>query len=130
MCVSGSKKIDGGSMHIQLKRAYQAAEPSDGKRLLVDRLWPRGISKEDAKLHLWLKELAPSTELRQWFAHDPAKWPEFQQRYQAEFINKPELDQLVDLAKKGDICLVYAAKDERHNGAQVLKAYIEKHLSK
>lgn len=116
-------------MSIQIKRAYLPAKASDGKRLLVDRLWPRGISKEEAKLHLWLKELAPSTELRKWFAHEVEKWPEFQRRYQAEFINKPELQQLLALAKEGDICLVYAAKDEKHNGAQVLKAYLEKHLS-
>ncbi len=112
-------------MHIQLKRAYQPAKASDGKRLLVDRLWPRGISKEKAQLHLWLKDLAPSTELRQWFAHDVAKWPEFQQRYRAELINNPVLEQLLNLAEEEKICLVYASKDQQHNGAQVIKKYLE-----
>jgi|SRR5690554_2620132 len=115
-------------MRIQTKRAYLPAQASDGKRLLVDRLWPRGVSKDEAKIDQWLKELAPTTELRKWFAHDVAKWPEFEKRYKAELSDNPLLDELIILAKSTDICLVYAAKDELHNNAQVIKAYLESRL--
>lgn len=115
-------------MRIQTKRAYLPAQASDGKRLLVDRLWPRGVSKDKAKIDQWLKELAPTTELRKWFAHDVAKWPEFEKRYRAELSDNPLLDELIILAKSTDICLVYAAKDELHNNAQVIKAYLESRL--
>ena len=115
-------------MRIQTKRAYLPAQASDGKRLLVDRLWPRGVSKDEAKIDQWLKELAPTTELRKWFAHDVAKWPEFEKRYRAELSDNPLLDELIILAKSTDICLVYAAKDELHNNAQVIKAYLESRL--
>jgi uncharacterized protein YeaO (DUF488 family) len=108
-----------------LKRAYESSAPSDGKRILVDRLWPRGVSKDRAALDLWLKDVAPSTELRKWFAHDPAKWPEFVTRYQAELAHNEALSELKALASEGDITLVYAAKDEEHNEAQVLKGILE-----
>lgn len=110
------------AMTIKLKRVYEAPAREDGTRILVDRLWPRGLTKEKAKVDLWLKEIAPSTELRKWFAHDPAKWREFQTRYKAELKDNPE--QVTLLKKevtKGPATLLYAAKDEQHNEAIVLQ---------
>lgn len=108
--------------NLQLKRVYDPAEPSDGTRILVDRLWPRGVSKERADLADWMKEIAPSTALREWFGHDPARWGEFQSRYRAELANhQAELDQIRDLATKGVVTLVYGARDEVHNDAVVLR---------
>ena len=113
-------------MKIKIKRAYDEPEPSDGTRILIDRLWPRGVSKEEAHLDLWLKEAAPSTELRQWFAHDPARWTEFQRRYRRELSANPEaVRQLTDYASKGTLTLVYGARDQEHNDAVVLKAFLE-----
>jgi uncharacterized protein YeaO (DUF488 family) len=109
-------------MNIRIKRAYEEPDPRDGMRILVDRLWPRGLTKEKAKIDLWLKDLAPSTELRKWFAHDPAKWPEFQVRYQEELKNNQEL--LLHLrheAARGTVTLVYGAKDQQHNEAVILQ---------
>jgi uncharacterized protein YeaO (DUF488 family) len=107
---------------VRLKRAYEAAESSDGMRVLVDRLWPRGVSKDAAAVDLWLKDVAPSTELRKWFGHDPERWPEFQRRYGEEVRKHPEaFEQLRDLARKQRVTLVYAAKDEEHNDAVVLR---------
>lgn len=107
---------------IQIKRAYEAPAASDGKRVLIDRLWPRGVRKEDAALDLWLKELGPSTELRQWFGHDPARWDEFQQRYAEELRHKTELlDHLREFARQGVLTLVYSARDGQHNDAVVLR---------
>lgn len=107
---------------LRLKRAYEAAAASDGMRVLVDRLWPRGVSKDAAAVDLWLKELAPSTELRKWFGHDLARWPEFQRRYDEELRQHPEMmAQLRGLARKQRVTLVYAAKDEAHNDAVVLR---------
>lgn len=111
--------------HLRLKRAYEPAAPEDGVRILVDRLWPRGISKAKAALDDWMKEIAPSTELRQWFGHDPARWTEFQSRYRAELRAHPgELDRLRELARAGVITLVYGAHDEEHNDAVVLRAVL------
>lgn len=108
-------------MKIQIKRAYEPAAPSDGFRILVDRLWPRGLSKAKAHIDLWLKEIAPSPELRMWFGHDPAKWKEFRSRYLAELRGKgEEIDQIREKARDGTVTLVYAAKDEQHNDAVVL----------
>ena len=108
--------------NLQLKRAYEPAAPSDGTRILVDRLWPRGISKERADLAEWMKDIAPSTALREWFGHDPARWDEFQSRYRAELAgHQAELDQIRDLATKGVVTLVYGARDEAHNDAVVLR---------
>ena len=109
-----------------LKRAYESPAETDGQRILVDRLWPRGLTKIKTKIDLWLKEVAPSTELRQWFRHDPEKWPEFKRRYYAELENNPALLQLEALAGQGDITLVYAAKDHVHNEAAVLKEILER----
>jgi uncharacterized protein YeaO (DUF488 family) len=112
---------------IHVKRAYEQPSRQDGFRVLVDRLWPRGLSKDRAAIDLWLKDVAPSTELRQWFGHDPARWREFQRRYQAELKRHPEtLKQLRAKAREGTITLVYGARDEEHNNAQVLKRVLER----
>lgn len=111
---------------IKLKRVYEAPTKEDGARILVDRLWPRGLTKEKAHVDLWLKEIAPSTELRKWFAHDPAKWAEFQTRYKTELKNNPE--QVALLKKeiaKGPATLLYGAKDEQHNEAIVLQRLLK-----
>ncbi len=111
---------------IGLKRAYDAPAPNDGCRVLVDRLWPRGVTKDAAHIDLWLKEIAPSTELRQWFNHDATHWKEFQRRYLAEIRKHPEaLEQLKTEVSKGHVTLVYGAKDQEHNNAVVLKELIE-----
>jgi uncharacterized protein YeaO (DUF488 family) len=111
---------------LKIKRVYEPATKEDGKRILVDRLWPRGISKEKAKLDLWLKEIAPSTELRKWFNHDPKKWAEFKKRYVAELKKKKDL--LNQIPKNATI--IYAAKDEKHNEALVLKNFLDTYRSK
>lgn len=111
--------------NVKLKRAYVAKDADDGMRVLVDRLWPRGVRKADAAIDLWLKEIAPSTELRKWFGHDPARWAEFRERYSAELRAHPELlDQLRTLARKSALTLVYAAHDEQHNDAVLLRAVV------
>ncbi len=108
--------------NIRLKRAYEKPSPADGTRILVDRLWPRGISREKAALDGWMKEIAPSTELRKWFAHDPKRWEEFRRRYSEELRAHPErLEELRSFARKGTLTLVYAAHDEAHNDAVVLR---------
>jgi len=109
-----------------IKRAYEPPAPEDGERILIDRLWPRGVSKERAAIDEWAKELAPSAELRRWFGHDPAKWDEFRQRYRAELAARR--DALQALAKRGArrrITLVYGARDEEHNDAVVLREVLE-----
>lgn len=108
--------------HLRLKRAYEPAEPGDGIRILVDRLWPRGVSKADADLHDWMKDIAPSADLRKWFGHDPARWAEFQRRYRAELRrHDDELEHIRELARKQTVTLVYGARDEEHNDAVVLR---------
>jgi uncharacterized protein YeaO (DUF488 family) len=110
-----------GEMTIKIKRAYEQPTPEDGTRILMDRLWPRGLTKEKARVDLWLKEIAPSTELRKWFGHDPARWIEFKRRYRAELKqNKELIAQLKAEVKKGPVTLVYGAKDEQHNDAVAL----------
>lgn len=107
---------------VRLKRAYERADRGDGRRILVDRLWPRGVSKDDAAIDEWLKELAPSTQLRKWFAHDPARWTEFRRRYAKEIREHSDLvTHLRKLAREGPVTLVYAAHDEVHNDAIVLR---------
>jgi uncharacterized protein YeaO (DUF488 family) len=111
---------------IHVKRVYQEPSSQDGVRILVDRLWPRGLTKERAAVDLWLKDVAPSTELRKWFGHDPAKWKEFQVRYRKELRKKQ--DALKLLKQKSDehtVTLVYGARDEEHNEAVVLKRLLE-----
>lgn len=111
---------------IQLKRAYEEPSRKDGQRILVERLWPRGLTREKAAVDLWLKDVAPSPELRKWFGHDPARWKEFERRYWKELKDHPDaVDQLRQKAKKSTVTLVYAAKDEQHNGALALKEFIE-----
>jgi uncharacterized protein YeaO (DUF488 family) len=113
---------------INLKRVYEEPSAKDGERVLVDRLWPRGLTKEKAKVDLWLKEIAPSAELRKWFGHDPTKWVEFKKRYGAELkANAAQVAQLRAEAKKGPVTLVYGAKDEEHNDAVVLLEWLNKH---
>ncbi len=112
---------------IQIKRAYDEVETSDGRRILVDRLWPRGINREALKIEAWIKEVAPSDELRRWFGHDPEKWQEFEQRYFAELAKKPESWQpILAASKEGKITLLFGAKDSQHNNAVALKEYLEK----
>jgi uncharacterized protein YeaO (DUF488 family) len=110
-----------GSSRIKLKRVYESASRTDGTRVLVDRLWPRGLRKEDAAIDHWYKELAPSTALRQWFGHAPERWGEFRKRYKSELTQQQEaLDELGNFARKGPITLLFAAHDELHNNAVVL----------
>lgn len=112
-------------MAVNIKRVYDPAAASDGYRVLVDRLWPRGISKDKAKVDQWLKEVGPSNELRQWFGHEPAKFPEFSRRYKEELAKNPAAKQLKDLARQHkNLTLVYSAKDTEHNQAIVLKDYL------
>jgi uncharacterized protein YeaO (DUF488 family) len=114
---------------IQTKRVYEPAAKSDGQRFLVERLWPRGIKKEALRMTGWLKEVAPSNELRQWFNHDPAKWKEFQKRYRAELNGKPETWQpLLAAAKTSALTLLFSAHDLEHNNALVLKTFLEEQL--
>ena len=111
---------------ITIKRVYDPAEPSDGRRILVERLWPRGMKKEDAKLDDWLKDVAPSTELRKWFSHDKEKWTEFQKRYRKELDQHPEAWQpILDAAKEGKITLLFSSHDAEHNNVVALKKYLE-----
>ncbi len=113
-------------MHIKLKRAYEEPDKTDGIRILVDRLWPRGLTKEKAAIDLWLKKIAPSTELRKWFAHDPDKWTGFCERYRKELTqHSDELKQIHSKAKEGTVSLIYGARDQEHNEAVVLKDLLE-----
>jgi uncharacterized protein YeaO (DUF488 family) len=111
---------------IRLKRAYDSASKDDGIRFLVERLWPRGVKKGALRLHAWLKDVAPSTELRKWFSHDPTKWVSFQRRYSAELKEKPEsVKPIIEAARRGRVTLVYSSHDTEHNNAVALKAYLE-----
>ena len=116
---------------VHLRRAYEPATPEDGRRVLVDRLWPRGVSKERAALDLWAKDVAPSSDLRRWFGHDPARWEEFARRYRQELDAHPEvLQPLLQAAADGPLTLVYGARDTRHNEAVVLQQILEEQLAK
>ena len=115
-----SKKIS--ARRIRLKRAYEPPSADDGPRILIDRLWPRGVKKKEAQIDQWAKGIAPSTELRKWFGHEPARWEEFRRRYTAELhAHSEQLDNLRELARSGTITLVYAAHDEVHNHAVVFR---------
>ncbi|MCS7284368.1 MAG: DUF488 domain-containing protein [Hydrogenobacter thermophilus] len=115
---------------IKLKRVYEPPSESDGRRVLVERLWPRGVKKEEAKIHIWMKDIAPSHQLRRWFSHDPEKFEEFKERYIKELESKEDLLlKLVDEARRDTLTLIYSAKDENHNSAVVLKEVIEKILT-
>ena len=111
---------------INLKRVYDPPSPQDGRRFLVERLWPRGVKKEALHLDLWLKDVAPSTELRKWFNHDPKKWREFQRRYRAELQKQPEVcDPILQAARRGKVTLLYSSHDAEHNNAVALRDYLE-----
>jgi uncharacterized protein YeaO (DUF488 family) len=113
-------------MRIAIKRVYLEPDPKDGFRILVDRLWPRGLSKERAEVDLWLKDIAPSTELRKWFQHDPAKWTEFQKRYKQELKSKgDQLHIIKEKSHQGPVTLLYGAKDQEHNEAVVLLSMLK-----
>lgn len=114
--------------NIKIKRVYDKPSTKDGARILIDRLWPRGVKKEDAKIDAWMKEIAPSTTLRKWFNHDPEKWAEFKKKFSAELTKNKDLCE--ELVNKGrvNLTLIYSAKDEKHNDAVVLKDYLEKHF--
>ena len=115
-------------MTIRTKRIYDPPAQTDGYRVLVDRIWPRGLSKEQAAIDLWLKDIAPSTALRRWFKHDPRKWPEFQKRYFRELEQLPEhVGHLKTRSKSTRLTLLYAAKDTEHNNAAALKSFLESH---
>jgi len=115
---------------IRIKRVYEPPEGADGYRILVDRLWPRGLKKDKAKIDLWMKDIAPSNELRKWFGRDPNKWEEFKTRYFEELDARRELaEDIAERAQKEPVTLLYAKKDEQHNNAVCLKDYIEAKLS-
>ena len=117
----------GRDVNIKIKRVYEHPKQEDGMRILVDRLWPRGLTKKKASVDLWLKDIAPSTELRKWFAHDRDKWKKFRGRYQTEIRNNPDLiEVLKQKAREGTITLIYGARDQKHNEALVLKQFLEK----
>jgi uncharacterized protein YeaO (DUF488 family) len=112
--------------HVNIKRVYEEPKKSDGKRILVDRLWPRGLRKAEVKVDLWLKEIAPSTALRKWFSHEPSKWEEFKKRYSVELEkNNEQISLLEREVSEGKVTLVYGAKDREHNGAVVLREFLE-----
>jgi uncharacterized protein YeaO (DUF488 family) len=111
---------------IKLKRAYDPVSPTDGTRLLVERLWPRGLSKEKLKLDGWIREVAPTTELRKWFGHDPAKWPQFRVRYFRQLDSRAEAwRSIVSSARRGTVTLVYSSHDQEHNNAVALREYLQ-----
>ena len=116
---------------LKTKRVYESAKTSDGVRFLVERLWPRGIKNEELKMKAWLKDVAPSPELRKWFAHEPAKWEEFQKRYRAELKGNPDSwTPILEAARQGDVTLLYSARDSEHNSALLLQQFLEEHLKK
>ena len=116
---------------VRLKRAYDAPAKSDGRRVLVDRLWPRGVSKDELRLDDWLKEVAPSAGLRKWFGHDPAKWGAFKNRYFRELDEQSEaVERLLARGRERTVTLVFGAKDVHHNDAVALKEYLERHAEK
>ena len=129
--IASVRQLTGGFINapamINLKRAYEKPEKSDGRRILVERLWPRGVSKEEADIDLWLKDVAPSTELRKWFGHDPARWAQFEQRYWKELRDhRDAVDELRAAVARGKVTFIYAAKDQEHNGALALKRFLER----
>ncbi|MCL4693427.1 MAG: DUF488 domain-containing protein [Candidatus Hydrogenedentes bacterium] len=116
-------------MSIWIRRAYDPPTKNDGKRILVDRLWPRGVSKDELSVDSWMKEIAPSNELRKWYGHDPEKWEEFKVRYRKELDAQPDaVAELVEYAKNGRITLIYAAKDTDINNAVALREYLEEQI--
>ncbi len=118
-------------MTIQVKRVYDPPQADDGARFLVERLWPRGMKKTELTMDGWLKEVAPSTELRQWFGHDPLRWSEFRRRYYAELSQRPEAwEPIVAAARRGNVTLLYSARDEEHNAAVALRDYLKAKITR
>ena len=118
--------MNGKRIEIRVKRVYEEPEESDGRRILVDRLWARGLSKEKAKVDVWVKEIAPSTELRRWYGHDPNKWTEFKSRYAAELESNPgQVEEILGEIQAGIVTFLYSSKEEQLNNAVALKEYIE-----
>jgi uncharacterized protein YeaO (DUF488 family) len=118
-------------MTIGLRRVYEPPAKDDGRRVLVDRVWPRGIARDDLRIDAWLRDLAPSTGLRKWFGHDPAKWDAFKERYARELEQHPDaLEQLLDKARAGRVTLVFGARDVLHNNAVALKEHLERRLQR
>lgn len=116
---------------ITIKRVYEAVGPTDGTRLLIERLWPRGVKKTSLKIKSWIKDVAPSTELRQWFSHDPVKWDEFRRRYSAELKAHPDAWQpIIEAARQGTVTLIYSSHDTEHNNAVALESFLKAHLPK
>jgi len=115
---------------IRVKRVYEPADPVDGERYLVERLWPRGVRRDALQLTAWLRDVAPSDALRRWYGHDPARWPEFQRRYRAELLANPAAWQpLLEAARRGVVTLLFSARDTERNSAVVLRAFLEEQLS-
>jgi uncharacterized protein YeaO (DUF488 family) len=116
---------------VKVKRVYESIQRSDGSRFLVERLWPRGMKKEQLKLDAWLKDVAPSVSLRRWFGHDPLKWNEFQNKYRAELSENPDAwKPILEAAKRGRVTLLYSSRDTEHNNALVLRSFLEEQLGK
>ena len=116
---------------VKVKRVYESIQRSDGTRFLVERLWPRGMKKEQLKLDAWLKDAAPSDSLRRWFGHDPLKWNDFQKKYRAELSDNPDAwKPILEAAKRGRVTLLYSSRDTEHNNALVLKSFLEERLEK
>ena len=129
--MSAGRPAGGTAMRFRVKRVYEPAANDDGTRVLVDRLWPRGLSKEKARIDLWLKEIAPSTELRKWYGHNSERWAEFKKRYETELADHTdELKQLIALARKGPVTLLFAAHDGERSNAEVLKQYLGRRVSR
>jgi uncharacterized protein YeaO (DUF488 family) len=130
VCPTIWRRAIGGLMTIRVKRVYAPPLRTDGCRVLVDRVWPRGVGKEEARLDEWCREIAPSDELRRWYGHAPEKWPEFRRRYFAELAEKEEIvAELVQKVRGEGLTLVFGARDEEHNNAVVLKEYLEMRLN-
>lgn len=117
-------------MLLGVKRVYDRRELTDGKRVLVDRLWPRGVKKGTQNIDLWFKDAAPSNELRKWFSHDPSKWVEFKKKYRKELDDTSKFNEIVEMVRESDITLVYSAKDTEHNNAVALAEFIKEKLAK
>jgi uncharacterized protein YeaO (DUF488 family) len=116
-------------MALRVKRVYEAKAPGDGSRVLVDRVWPRGLSRESLSLYAWLREIGPSDHLRRWFGHEPERWPEFQRRYFEELRSKEDLcREILSRARRGTVTLLFGARDEKYNQAVALKAYLDRKL--
>jgi uncharacterized protein YeaO (DUF488 family) len=116
---------------LKIKRVYERAEAGDGVRFLVERLWPRGMKKEELKMKAWLKQVAPSPSLRSWYGHDPDKWEEFRQRYWKELESNPEArTPILEEARRGDVTLLYSARNTEHNSARLLKEFLEEEMGK